>query len=52
MREVRLAAKLEGMDTALNYFQRFPYPEAVRRVTEKVEEYRTQWNAAHQERSA
>ncbi len=39
MRETRASAKITVAHLALDYFRRLPYPEAVKRLNEKLHHY-------------
>ena len=52
MKSVRASAKIEAATLALDYFRRFPYPEAVKRLSEKLEQYEIAWRDAEKERTA
>ena len=52
MQGVRIVAKIDGITLALNYFQRWPYPEAVKRLNEKLQQYEEEHHQAEEERKS
>lgn len=52
MRGVRITSKIEGVVLALASFRRWPYPEAVKHLNEKLQQYEKEYRQAEKERNA